>query len=241
MHTKFYVLPCKRLSVIIVLCLLPWIKPPLPPFTRDDDAEESDSIEATLSLAAGMWSYVLSCHYNVTSVARNQAPSPSLHKGQWCWRIRFYRGHNFTCSRDGELYILSCNIMPCLSPLSNPCYLLSLIRFYRLVGWMYWEFTSLQWYFSHIATWKQEITNLWKFKWWCRESNPVPLAPQAKSLTTRPPLLTDSIEVTLLLVAGMQSYVPNLLQNIEFIIKHNLCIGNGSYDTLYVCLLCPFI
>ena len=51
-----------------------------------------------------------------------------------------------------------------------------------LVGWLYWRFTSLQWYFSHIATWKQEITNLWKFKWRGRESNPVPLAPQPKSL-----------------------------------------------------------
>ena len=31
----------------------------------------------------------------------------------------------------------------------------------RLVGWLYWGFTSLKRYFSHIATWKQEITNLW--------------------------------------------------------------------------------
>ena len=29
------------------------------------------------------------------------------------------------------------------------------------VGWLYWGFTSLQRYFNHIATWKQEITNLW--------------------------------------------------------------------------------
>ena len=29
------------------------------------------------------------------------------------------------------------------------------------VGWLYWWFTSLQRYFSHIATWKQEITNRW--------------------------------------------------------------------------------
>ena len=44
--------------------------------------------------------------------------------------------------------------------------------------------------FSGIsATWKQEITNLWKLKWRGRESNPRPLAPQAKSLTTWPPLL----------------------------------------------------
>ena len=58
-----------------------------------------------------------------------------------------------------------------------------------LVGWLYSGFTSLQRYFSHIATWKQEITNLWKSKWRGRESNPGPLAPQAKSLTTRSPLL----------------------------------------------------
>ena len=62
-----------------------------------------------------------------------------------------------------------------------------------LVGWLYWGFTSLQRYFSHIATWKQEITNLWKFKWRCRESNPGPLTLQAKSLTTRPPLLPDDV------------------------------------------------
>ena len=44
-----------------------------------------------------------------------------------------------------------------------------------MVGWLYWGFTSLQWYFTHIATWKQEITNKWKFKWRCRESNSNPL------------------------------------------------------------------
>ena len=53
-----------------------------------------------------------------------------------------------------------------------------------LVGWLYWGFTSIQWYFGHIATWKQEITNIWS-----GESNPGPLNPQAKSLTTRPPPL----------------------------------------------------
>ena len=26
--------------------------------------------------------------------------------------------------------------------------------------WLCWGFTSLQWYFCHIATWRQEITNL---------------------------------------------------------------------------------
>ena len=39
---------------------------------------------------------------------------------------------------------------------------------------------------------KQEITNLWKFNMRGRESNLSPLAPQAKSLTTRPPLLPQS-------------------------------------------------
>ena len=38
--------------------LSPQIKSPLPPVTKDDDAEESDSIEATLSLAAGMLSFM---------------------------------------------------------------------------------------------------------------------------------------------------------------------------------------
>ena len=32
-----------------------------------------------------------------------------------------------------------------------------------------------------------------KFKWRVRESNPSPLAPQAKSLTNRPPLLTNAV------------------------------------------------
>ena len=50
-----------------------------------------------------------------------------------------------------------------------------------------------QQYLSHIATWKQEITNLWKFKWRGRGSNPGPLAPQAKSLTTRPSLLPSKL------------------------------------------------
>ena len=58
-----------------------------------------------------------------------------------------------------------------------------------LVGWLYSGFTSLQRYFSHIATWKQEITNLLKFKWRGRESNPSPLAPQTKSLASRSLLL----------------------------------------------------
>ena len=65
-----------------------------------------------------------------------------------------------------------------------------------LVGWLYWGFTLLQRYFSHIETWKQEITNLWKFKWWGRESNPGPLAPQAKSLTTWPSLLHNASQRT---------------------------------------------
>ena len=43
----------------------------------------------------------------------------------------------------------------------------------------------------YISTLKQEITNLWKIKWRGRESNPGPLAPQAKSLTTRPPPLPE--------------------------------------------------
>ena len=55
-----------------------------------------------------------------------------------------------------------------------------------LAGWFYWRFTTLQRYFSHVAIWKQEITNLLKFKWRGRESNPGPFAPQAKSLTTTP-------------------------------------------------------
>ena len=35
------------------------------------------------------------------------------------------------------------------------------VRGNSLVGWLYWGFTLFQRYFSHIATLKQEITNLW--------------------------------------------------------------------------------
>ena len=70
-------------------------------------------------------------------------------------------------------------------------WLLTIIRrkHIGLVGWLFWGLTSIERFFSNISTWKQEITNLWKFKWRGRESNPGPLARQAKSLTTRPPLL----------------------------------------------------
>ena len=63
-----------------------------------------------------------------------------------------------------------------------------------LVGWLvvFW-LTSITRPFRHISTWKQEITNLWKFKWRGGESNPGPLSPQAKSLTTRPPLLRKQV------------------------------------------------
>ena len=69
-------------------------------------------------------------------------------------------------------------------------FLSSFIKFHSAVsvGWLYWGFTSLQRHFSHIATWKQEITNFWKFKSQCWELNPGPLW-GAKSLTTWPPLL----------------------------------------------------
>ena len=43
--------------------------------------------------------------------------------------------------------------------------------YWWLVSWLFWGLTSIQRSFSHISTWKQEITNLWKFKWWGRESN----------------------------------------------------------------------
>ena len=73
-------------------------------------------------------------------------------------------------------------------PLVWPLRKLRHLRVGWLAGWLYWGFTSLQRYFSHIATLKQEITKLWKFKWRGRESNPGHLAPQAKRLTTRPRL-----------------------------------------------------
>ena len=66
---------------------------------------------------------------------------------------------------------------------------LHILRMHSMVGWLYWGFTSLQWYFRHMVTWKQEITNLWKILSQGRELKPGPLTPQAKSLTTRPPPL----------------------------------------------------
>ena len=40
----------------------------------------------------------------------------------------------------------------------------------------------------YFMTWKQEIANLWIFKWRGWKPNPSPLAPQVKNLTTQPPL-----------------------------------------------------
>ena len=49
-------------------------------------------------------------------------------------------------------------------------------------------FTSLKRYFSNIyRDFEAGDNQSFKFKWRDRESNPRPLAPQAKSLTTRPP------------------------------------------------------
>ena len=53
------------------------------------------------------------------------------------------------------------------------------------LGWLVGcieDLRRFQRYFSYIATWQQEITNLWKFKWRGQESNPGPLAPQAQEL-----------------------------------------------------------
>ena len=57
-----------------------------------------------------------------------------------------------------------------------------------VVCWVFIWFTSLQRYFSHIATSKQQITNLYNCRW-DRESYPESLAPQAKSFSIIPPLL----------------------------------------------------
>ena len=61
-----------------------------------------------------------------------------------------------------------------------------------LVGWFYWGFTSIQRYFSHIATWKISEIQVAR-----RGIEPRPLAPQAKILTTRPPPLPIWIRDTL--------------------------------------------
>ena len=60
----------------------------------------------------------------------------------------------------------------------------------RLVGWLYWGFVNValevfQPYWDLEAGDNQFL----KFKWRGRESNPGPLAPQAKILTTRSPQL----------------------------------------------------
>ena len=56
----------------------------------------------------------------------------------------------------------------------------------RQVGWLFWGLTSIKRSFSHISTWKQEITNLWKFKWRGRKSNPGPLAPLGHRCSSDP-------------------------------------------------------
>ena len=61
------------------------------------------------------------------------------------------------------------------------CYVIDTI----IYCWLYWGFTLLQQNFNHITTWKQEITNLWKFKMRGRESNHTPLAPRAETLGNR--------------------------------------------------------
>ena len=48
-------------------------------------------------------------------------------------------------------------------------------------GWLFWGFESLLRYFSHIATWKQEKTNLWNRS---GETRIEPLASFSASLTT---------------------------------------------------------
>ena len=47
---------------------------------------------------------------------------------------------------------------------------------------------------SHYRDFEAGDNQPLKFKWWGRESNPGPLALQAKSLTTTPPLLPICIE-----------------------------------------------
>ena len=77
------------------------------------------------------------------------------------------------------LFVINCNVLLCCSVMhSNYTYeistlFVSLFAFGNkerswsrvnidwLFDWLFWWFTSLYRYFSHISTWEQEITNLW--------------------------------------------------------------------------------
>ena len=90
------------------------------------------------------------------------------------------------------------------------------------------------WLFSHISTWKQEITNLWKFKWRGRESNLGLLAPQAKSLTTQPLLLLvyvtlQTIHVLLSLYIKCRVFVFGMLYPVTFL---TFCFLQGQFTCL---------
>ena len=90
-----------------------------------------------------------------------------------------------------------------------------------LVGWLLFRrFTLLKWSFSHIATWKQEMTNLWNRD---RKSNTGPLAPQAKSLTTTPGCWCVSVE------CDVKHQRTNLVSNLI-----HRCRMNFSTNTLWL-------
>ena len=109
------------------------------------------------------------------------------------------------------------------------------------VGWLYWGFTSLQLYFSHVATWKQEITNLWNFKWRGRESNPGPLAPQAKSLTTRPPLLLSMQRISIwnpdVQIQSLMTLLICCWIVLHYIINYPLAIALKGYSNATIRVL----
>ena len=102
------------------------------------------------------------------------------------------------------------------------------LQIYQRVCWLYWGFTSA----IIIAAWKQEIANPWKFKWRGRESNPGPLAPQAKSLTTLPPLLPlyqrDSCFTNTCLL-GVSQYIGLTIyrnaRRIYIVSQYKICIA----------------
>ena len=62
-----------------------------------------------------------------------------------------------------------------------------------VVGWLYWGFTSLSAVFQPYSNLEVGDNQSRKKKWRGRESNPRTLAPQAKSLTTRPSPLPQNL------------------------------------------------
>ena len=77
--------------------------------------------------------------------------------------------------------------------------------FHSWFGILFWGFMLLQHYFSHIATWKQEIPNLWNCNWEIQAPTrtPCPLSQELNHYTTAGPYA--------LIVTQILTYFKSLL------------------------------